>query len=57
MHHRWCVRDPGDSVTAYGKHAAYTPAMYINLKTGTDASGWVESARLKSNGTGISPTQ
>ncbi len=31
--------------------------MYINLKTGSDAVGWVDSARLKMNGTGISGRQ
>ncbi len=48
---------PGDRVTAYGEHAGYTSVMYINLKTGTDAMGWVASSRLKMNGTGIAPKQ
>ena len=48
---------PGDRQTAYGEHVGYASVMYKNLKTGNDASGWIESAHLKSNATGISPRQ
>ncbi len=48
---------PGESVQAYMDYKGYTLVMYMNPRTGTDATGWVESARLKPNGTGIAPHQ
>jgi hypothetical protein len=48
---------PGDSLIAYVEYGGFTAVMFVNLKTGDDALGWVESPRLKSNGTGISPRQ
>ena len=48
---------PGDRLIAYTEYKGWTAVMFVNLKTGTDAEGWVESARLKADGTGISPRQ
>ena len=46
---------PGDKVTAYVEFAGFTAVMYLNKKTGDDAMGWVESARLRVTGRGVSP--
>ena len=48
---------PRDTVTAYAEVDGFTQVMYINLKTGEDTEGWLESSRLRVNGTGISPRQ
>lgn len=48
---------PGDTVTAYRIHEGFVSVLYLNLKTGTDASGWVELKRLSANGTGVAPAQ
>lgn len=48
---------PGERVIAYVEFAGFTAVMYLNKKTGDDAVGWVESARLKATGTGIAPKQ
>ncbi len=48
---------PGETVQAYVEFAGFTAVMYLNKKTGDDAVGWVESARLKVTGRGISPRQ
>ena len=48
---------PGDSLIAYIEYGGYAAVMFVNLKTGDDTIGWVRSARLMANGTGISPRQ
>lgn len=49
----------GDPLYAYSQVGPYTDALYINLATGREASGWVESARLAKSaynpGAGPSP--
>jgi len=46
---------PGETVNAYVEFAGYTAVMYLNRKTGEDAVGWVESARLRATGRGVAP--
>jgi hypothetical protein len=46
---------PGDHLIAYTEYEGWTSVMFVNLKTSDDAIGWVESSRLKADGTGISP--
>lgn len=48
---------PGESLDAYVEHRGFVAVLYINPKTGKDASGWVESARLRPTGYGIAPAQ
>jgi hypothetical protein len=48
---------PGDTLNAYIEFAGFTSVMFINLKTGTEANGWVETSRLRENGYGIAPRQ
>ncbi len=48
---------PGDRLIAYTEYKGWTAVMFVNLKTGTDSEGWIESSRLKADGTGISPRQ
>ncbi len=46
---------PGQSLVAYVESKGFTAVMFINKKTGDSALGWVETARLKRDGSGISP--
>ena len=48
---------PDESVQASMDYKGYTFVMYMKPRTGTGASGWVESARLKPNETSIAPRQ
>lgn len=48
---------PGESIDAYLEYKGFTSVLYINPKTGTEAEGWVLSARLKETGYGIGPKQ
>lgn len=48
---------PGEKVIAYAEHKGFTSVMYINPRTKEDTMGWVETARLKRTGKGISPRQ
>lgn len=52
-----CVIDgvfilPGERVESYMTYGDFTSVMYINEKTGGDASGWVLTSRLRGTGTG-----
>jgi len=43
---------PKDAVIAYAQtRDGWTSVMYLNPRTGSDVSGWVRSARLKTIGT------
>lgn len=43
---------PKDAVIAYAQtRDGWSSVMYLNPRTGNDASGWVRSARLKTVGT------
>ncbi|MFM2058403.1 MAG: hypothetical protein RLY71_2788 [Pseudomonadota bacterium] len=46
---------PGESVDAYVLSDGFMSVMYLNPRTGNDALGWVEAARLKPTGQGIAP--
>lgn len=46
---------PGDIVIAYADYQAFTYVLYIHPKTGAQTDGWLQSARLKPNGTGVAP--
>lgn len=48
---------PGDSLYGYIEHDGFTSVMFVNLKTNAEATGWVESSRLKETGYGIAPPQ
>lgn len=48
---------PNETVDAYTEYNNFTSVIYINVKTKTKATGWVESSRLKPTGLGIAPHQ
>lgn len=41
---------PGEVVYAYTESEGWMSVMYVNIKTGKDASGWVKKSRLKVTG-------
>ncbi|MBE9608641.1 hypothetical protein [Chitinilyticum piscinae] len=41
---------PGDELIAYSAVQGWFSVMYVNPKTGEDASGWVHAERLKARG-------
>lgn len=45
----------GETLDAYIEFGGFTLVLYINPKNGKEATGWVESTRLKETGTGIGP--
>lgn len=48
---------PRDELVAYAQtRDGWSSVMYLNPKTGSDVSGWVRSARLKTTGT-VGPKQ
>ncbi|WP_143062207.1 hypothetical protein [Paraburkholderia diazotrophica] len=46
---------PHQKIDAYYTYGYYTSVVYIDVKTGSNVSGWVRSNRLKSTGLGIAP--
>ncbi|WP_242449065.1 hypothetical protein [Burkholderia metallica] len=46
-----------DHVDAYAEYGRYTSVIYLNPRTRATAEGWVATARLKPDGTGIAPRQ
>jgi hypothetical protein len=48
---------PGQRVNAYLEYRGFTSVMFLNMKNGTDAVGWIHSNRLRFNGYGIAPKQ
>lgn len=46
---------PGERLNAYLEYGEFTSVMYMNLKTGAEADGWVLSSRVQENGFGIGP--
>ncbi|PTU30371.1 hypothetical protein [Stenotrophobium rhamnosiphilum] len=48
---------PGNTLNAYVEHGGFTSVMFINPKNNSEATGWVESIRLKETGYGIAPSQ
>lgn len=48
---------PKEKVEAHSEYGDYTSVDYTNLKTGSNASGWVRSSRLRPTGLGIAPHQ
>jgi hypothetical protein len=45
----------GESVDAYTEQGGFTFVYYLNPRNGSDAMGWVQSARLQENGRGMGP--
>lgn len=46
---------PGDTVIAYAEYQGFTYVLYMHPKTDVQTDGWLQSARLKPNGTGVGP--
>ncbi|MGS0893175.1 hypothetical protein ACVBGC_11635 [Burkholderia stagnalis] len=46
-----------DAVDARTEYGRFTSVVYLSVRTGGPVEGWVETARLKPNGTGIAPRQ
>lgn len=42
---------PGDSLIVYAEHDGWYQVMFVNTKTQTDHSGWVQKPRLTYQGT------
>ena len=46
---------PGDTLHAYIEYKGFTSVIFMNIKTGAEVTGWLESSRLVENEYGISP--